>query len=52
VCVTGGFTAGLHKQQSALLAFLAANLATCVYGLWLLLVTMWGELHKRGMFDV
>jgi palmitoyltransferase len=42
---------GLHNTRT-FLAFLAANLATCIYGLWLLITTMWGELHKRGMFDV
>ena len=42
---------GLHNMRTFLL-FLAANLATCCYALWLLLATMQGELHKRGMFDV
>lgn len=42
---------GLHNTRVFLL-FLAANLATCVYGLWLMLHTMRGELHKRGAYDL
>lgn len=34
------------------LLFLSANLATCCYALWLMVATMKGELHKRGLFDV
>jgi hypothetical protein len=34
----------------AFLLVLSANLAT--YALWLMVVTMRGELHKRGLFDV
>lgn len=42
---------GLHNMRLFLL-FLAANLSTCVYALWLMVATMRGELHKRGFFDV
>jgi hypothetical protein len=42
---------GLHNTRVFLL-FLAANLVTCAYALWLMVMTMKGELHKRGMFDM